>query len=261
MHRLATVLREIARGGLAGLAAGLLIGGVGGRIVMSIAAVLNPDATGLFTENGEVVGRFTLQGTLALIVFGGLSASALGAVVWVVVSPWVPGTGARRALLTMPIAIALGSFILIESTNPDFLILTPRTVILALLVVLVALNGAAIAWLDGLLERRLPHPGARPWRAAAAYGTVALLGVPMLLLVLAAFFNPAFSNAPRPPYLGIALLATGLATAASWVIRLRRDGAVIPSVVTWTGRLGLAAAVAVGALHLSQELSRILRFG
>lgn len=261
MQRLATVLREIARGGLAGLIAGLLVGGVGGRLVMSIAAVLNPDATGLSTENGEVVGRFTIQGTLALIVFGGLSASALGAVVWVIVSPWIPGRGARRAVLMMPIAIAIGSFILVESTNPDFLILTPQAVILGLLVLLVALNGAAIAWLDDALDRRLPHPGARPRLAVAAYGTVAVLGIPMFLLVLAAFFSPAFSNAPRPPYLGIALLVVGLATAASWAIRLRRDGAPIPSLVSWAGRLGLVAAVGFGGLHLSRELARILRFG
>lgn len=260
MHRVATVLREIARGGLAGLIAGILVGGVGGRIVMSIAAVLNPNATGLFTENGEVVGRFTVAGTLALIVFGGLSASALGAVVWVVVAPWIPGTGARRALLMMPIAVAIGSFILIESTNPDFLILRPTPTILALLVALVACNGAAIAWLDGALERRLPHPGPRPHRTAAAYGIVALLGIPMFLLVLLAFFSPAFSNSPRPPYLGVAILVAGIATAASWVVRLRRDGAAIPPLVTWAGRLGLVGAVALGGLHLSVELSRILRF-
>lgn len=261
MQRLATVLREIARGGLAGLVAGILVGGIGGRVVMSVAAILNPNASGLFTENGEVVGRFTVQGTLALITFGGLSASALGAVVWVVVSPWIPGTGARRALLMMPIAVAIGSFILIESTNPDFLILRPGPVILALLVALVALNGAAIAWIDAVLERRLPRPGARPHRTAAAYGVVALLGVPMFLLVLLAFFSPGFSNSPRPPYLGAAILVAGLATAATWVIRLRRDGAAIPPLVTWAGRLGLVAAVVLGGLHLSLELSRILRFG
>jgi len=132
VHRLATVLRDIARGGLAGLIAGIVVGGVGGRIVMSIAAIINPNATGLFTENGEVIGRFTLQGTLALITFGGLGASALGAVVWVIVSPWVPGLGARRALLMAPIAVTIGSFPLNESTNSDFLIPGPRPVILAL---------------------------------------------------------------------------------------------------------------------------------
>jgi hypothetical protein len=260
MHRFATVLREIARGGLAGLIAGIVVGGVGGRVVMSIVAVLNPDASGLLTENGEVVGRFTVQGTLALITFGGLSAAALGAVVWVIVSPWVPGSGARRALLMMPIAVAIGSFILIESTNSDFLILRPTVIILALLVALVALNGAAIAWLDDALERRLPRPGARPIRTAVAYGIVALLGVPMFLLVLLAFFSPGFSSAARPPFLGIAVLVAGLATAATWVIRLRRDGAPIPPFVTWAGRLGLVAAVALGGLHLFLELSRLMRF-
>lgn len=258
MQRLATVLREIARGGLAGLIAGIVVGGVGGRIVMSIAALLNPNATGLFTENGEVVGRFTVQGTVALIVFGGLSASALGAVVWVVVSPWLPAAGARRTLLMMPIAVAIGSFLLIESTNTDFLILRPTLLILALLIVLVALNGAAIAWLDGILERRLPHPGARPARAVVGYGVIAVLGIPMFLLVLAAFFDPGFSNSPRPPFLGIALVVAGLATAASWAYRLRSDTATRPPLLTWVARGGLAAAVGLGGLHLVREVLRIV---
>ena len=261
MHRLATVLRDIARGGLAGLIAGIVVGGVGGRIVMSIAAVLNPTAAGLFTENGEVVGRFTAQGTLALIVFGGLSASALGAVVWVVVSPWLPANGPRRALLMMPISVAIGSFLLIESTNTDFLILGPKPVILGLLLVLVALNGAAIAWLDAALERRLAQPGSRPARAVAGYGIVAILGLPMLALVLLAFFSPSFSNAPRPPFLGIALVVAGLATASAWALRLRTGSASVPPLLAWLGRGGLIAAVALGGLHLVIQLSRILGIG
>lgn len=261
MQRLATVLREIARGGLSGLVAGILVGGVGGRIVMSIAAVINSEATGLLTENGEVVGRFTVQGTLALIVFGGLSASALGAVVWVVVSPWLPAAGTRRVLLMLPIAASIGSFLLIESTNPDFLILQPKPVILALLVALVALNGAAIAWLDGQLERRLPQPGSRPARAIVGYGVIALLGVPMFLLVLTAFFSPGFSSAPRPPFLGIALVVVGLATVATWVLRLRGGPTPLPSPVTWLGRGGLVAAVALGGIHTTREVLRILGLG
>jgi hypothetical protein len=261
MHRLATVLREIARGGFAGLIAGVLVGGVGGRIVMGIAAAMSPDAVGLRTENGELIGRFTIEGTFALIVFGGLSASALGAVTWVIVSPWVPGAGLRRALVMMPIAVAIGSFLLVESTNSDFLILSPLGVIMAMLVVLVALNGAVIALLDDALDERLPRPGVRPLRAAAAYGFVAVLGLPMLVLTLAAFFSPEFAIAARPPFVGAALLVVGLATAASWGIRLRRDATATPPFVTWAGRLGLVAAVALGGIHLAAELSRILQLG
>ena len=260
MHRLTTVLREIARGGLAGLIAGVVVGGVGGRIVMSAVAIMSPGATGLRTENGEVVGAFTVQGTLALLLFGGLSAGALGAVVWVVVSPWIPGTGWRRALLTAPIAVALGSFILIESTNHDFRILDPIPVILGLLLTLVALTGVAIALLDGVLELRLPRPGPRPAGLATAYAIVAILGIPVFLLTLAAFFSPQFASSARPPFVGVALVVVGFATAATWVLRLRHDAPSIPAGLTWIGRLGLVAAVALGAFHLSLELSRIFAY-
>jgi hypothetical protein len=258
MQRLATVLRDIARGGLAGLLAGVLVGGVGGRIVMSALAVLNPDAAGARTENGEEIGQFTVQGTLALITIGGLGAGALRAVVWVIVSPWVPGTRRRRALLMVPIAVALGTFILVESTNSDFLLLKPIPVVLALLLGLVALNGAAIAWLDDALEHRLPRPGPRPVRALVAYGIVAVLGVPLFLLTLQAFFSPEFASSARPAGVGIALVVVGVATAMAWVLRLRNDAPVVPPALALAGRLGLVAAVALGGFHVALELSRIL---
>jgi len=257
MYRVTTVLRSIARGGLAGLAAGLLVGGVGGRIAMSVAAVLNPGAAGELTEAGEVVGRFTVSGTLALVAFGGLSAGAVGGVVWVVVSPWLPGRLRWRILLAMPIAVALGSFLLIESPNRDFQILGPLPLILAMLVGLIALAGAATAWFDALLERRLPAPNHRPTRALFTYGVIAILGTPLLLLTFLAYFSPAFATSARPPGVGAALVVVGLATVVTWVLRLRADAPAVPRAVAVVARVGLAAAVTLGAVHLSLELSRI----
>src|SRR3972149_1694060 len=94
--RIVDVLRDIARGGLAAALAGIVVLGLGGRVVMRIAAAVNPDAPGLRTEAGEVVGVVTAQGSLGLLVFGGLASGIVAGIVWVVVSPWIPGTGPRR---------------------------------------------------------------------------------------------------------------------------------------------------------------------
>src|SRR5215213_7874066 len=69
---LGELLRDIARSGIAGIIVGVFVAGLGGRVVMRIAAILHPRAVGLTTENGEVIGAITLSGTLALLVFGGL---------------------------------------------------------------------------------------------------------------------------------------------------------------------------------------------
>ena len=43
---LGVILRDIARGGLAGLAVGVVVGGLGGRLAMRLIALLVPEATG-----------------------------------------------------------------------------------------------------------------------------------------------------------------------------------------------------------------------
>lgn len=53
------VLRDIARGGIAGAIVGITVGGLGGRAVMRIAAILHPDAVGALTENGNRIGYIT----------------------------------------------------------------------------------------------------------------------------------------------------------------------------------------------------------
>ena len=46
------VLREITRGGLAGLLAGILVAGVGGRLVMRLAALLVPESSARSPRTG-----------------------------------------------------------------------------------------------------------------------------------------------------------------------------------------------------------------
>lgn len=258
LARTVRVLRDIARGGLAGLLAGVIVGGVGGRLVMAIIAQLNRAAFGTFTEAGEVIGAFTLQGTLALVIFGGLGAGLAAAVLWVIVSPWVPGPGARTWFLAMPIAVALGTFILVESTNFDFEIVGPTWLVLALLIGLVALTGAATAWLDDRLEHRLPSFAARPGRGIVVYGITAAFGSVALLLTVQAFFDPGFSKGPTPTAVGPALLIPGGATALFWALQIRDGVTAPPQALVVVGRIGLLAAVAFGFLHLWTEIGRIV---
>lgn len=255
--RVGAVLREVARGGIAGLVAGIVVGGVGGRLVMLVIAQLNRDAFGEVTEADAVIGRFTVSGTLALITFGGLGAGLAAGVLWVILSPWLPWTGRRRWLAAMPIAVALGTFILVESTNRDFTLVRPTWLILALLLGLVALTGAATAWLEGQFERRLPRVSGRARWALPLYFLVALLGVPGLVLTASAFLSESFSAGPTPWGVGWALVVVGLATVILWARRIAGDSSPAPSALTNAARLALVSAVVLGLLHLVVEIGRI----
>jgi MFS family permease len=254
--RLAAVLREIARGGLAATLAGGLVGGLGGRLLMRVAALLNPDATGRLTENGEVVGAITLNGTLALIVFGGLLGGMAAGIVWVVVSPWLPGRGRTRWLLAAGVTLALGGSFLVRSNNTDFLVLEPDPLLVALLLGLVALIGAATAWFDEWLERRLRRPGPNPWPSIGAYGLLVALGALALPIVLGAYFS--FELSPNPPFwVGRAIAVIGGLTVLAWVLRLVAGTRPPPALAT-AGRIALVVAVVAGLAHIGPEVARIV---
>jgi hypothetical protein len=247
---LGDVLRDIARGGLAGVVVGIVVAGLGGRAVMRLAAVFVPDSAGSLTQNGNRIGEITLSGSLGLILFAGLFFGVFGGTVWVVVSPWIPGTGLRRAILTMPIAVALTGIALIQGTNPDFGVLRNDGRVVAMLLALVALAGLMIAILDGWLDRRLP--GARASGGAdALYVIVTLMGGLLVFpLVLVSYLG-------QETRVGFALVGVGLVTLAWWALRLRGQAGQSSGLLI-TGRVALAVAIAFGLLDLAPEVADAL---
>lgn len=244
--------RDIARGGMAGAIVGIVVAGVGGRIVMRLAALVVPGATGALTENGNRIGDITLSGSLGLLLFAGLFFGVSAGTVWVVVSPWIPGVGLARAILAMPIAVALGTLGLIRSENRDFSVLGHDPTVVAMLIALVALIGLSIALVDGWLDRRLPHATSARTGAAMLYVIVTLLGAVLVLpLVVSGYF------APESRWVGIALVVIGLATVYRWVLRFR--GHPRPTtILTIAGRTALLAAVVLGFAAAVPEISGAL---
>ena len=90
---------------------------------MRLIALLIPESTGRFTENGARIGDITLGGTFAVLLFGGLFAGIFVGTIWVVVSPWLPRSLGFRVLASILLAIGLGAFGVVQGSNSDFLVL------------------------------------------------------------------------------------------------------------------------------------------
>jgi hypothetical protein len=246
-------LREIARGGIAGVIAGALVAGVGGRVVMRLAAVAVPDSAASFTENGFVIGSITPAGSLGLIAFGAVTGLLVGAF-WVAVATWIPGTGVRRALATMPLAVAVGGVGLVEGSNSDFRVLQNDPLVVAMLIGLVAAVGFVVALADELLDRRLPVVATSRGRVVVAYAVLAGIGALITLPILA---GGLFGGAPPRVAMSLALVVAGGATVLWW--KRRADGVAAPSErLTLVARLALVAVVILGTIDLLPEVREAL---
>jgi len=245
------ILRDIARGGFAGAIVGIVVAGLGGRLVMRLAAILQPGAVGAFSENGNRIGDITFLGSLGLVLVG-LVIGLIGGTIWVVVSPWTPGTGLRRAIITMPMAVALGSFFLIEGDNRDFQILQHDPVVVASLIVLVALVGLTLPLTYDWLGRRLPQAASGRSGATLLYAIIALLGALLVFpIVIGSYLFTAHQATVR---VGLALLVVGLSTLSWWVLRIR-GRAEPPTILTIVGRTALLVAVVLGFAATVPEVS------
>jgi hypothetical protein len=212
---------------IAGLTAGVLVAGAGGRLVMRLLAVTSPDARGALTEADETVGRITLGGTIGFVVFGALPLAMVAAIGFAIIFRWLP-RGRLTGLLFGLLLLVVGATRLepLRSNNPDFRLLGPGWLAVAAFGLVVLGDGMLTAAVMGWYSRRLPLP---VWRGTARWHyllLVALLlvffviGVPVLLLTalgagvvaVAARIAPSIANwwtSSRTTMAGRVLLAGG----------------------------------------------------
>lgn len=250
--RLIVLIRSIAIGGLSGALAGVVVFGVGGRLVMLLSRLLHPDAVGRITENGNRVGEFTVEGTIGLLLFGGLLSGVLGGVVWVLVRQWIP----NQPVVVGLGSVAMGGFFLVQADNADFFILRDPQLDLLLLLGLVFAFGVSIIMVERWLDRRLPDPPGAT--SIVLYSIVMALGAPLVVPLFGNYLSKDFCFCTNPPiWTGVFLIATALTTIGWWVQRLR--GAEAPSKLLQTaGTTSVALAALAGGVHLTREIIAIL---
>ena len=168
---------------------------------------------------------------------------------------WIPGTGVRRALATMPLAVAVGGVGLVEGSNSDFRVLQNDPLVVAMLLGLVAAVGFVVAIADEVLDRRLPAVATSRGGVVVAYAVLAGIGALITLPILA---GGLFGGAPPRVAMSLALVVAGAATLLWW--KRRADGVAAPSErLTLVARLALVAVVILGTIDLLPEVREALR--
>jgi hypothetical protein len=217
----------------AGVGAGILAAGAGGRLAMRLLAVTaGPTAQGRITEADQVVGRISAEGTLGFIVFTGLFFGAASGAAYLLLRRWLPGgrTGgvAFGALLLVLAGTRLEP---LRPGNPDFDLVGPGWVSVAAFAALVLFHGMLLAALAGRLSRAVPLLALTP-RAIIAH-------VPLLLLALGSVALVAAT-------VGVAVVAASQVPAVAGVWRDRRlvtAGRVILSLVALAALPSFARAI------------------
>lgn len=235
-------LREIAVGGLAGIVAGFLVAGVGGRFVMRLTSlVAAPEAIGRVTDSGFAVGTVTMNGTVELLLFVGIGFGMLGGLLLVILWPWVSDWGHWRPVAVAGFALALASTEVVDPSNRDFAILGNEVFAVLVFWSLFFAFGFLAVWVRGAFDRRFPIESRR---STVVYGIVAVLGLlPAFLLLETLFFNE-FSDIPT--VVSIAMVVLGLATLGLWIMTTRRSEGRTSRTIRIVGYVAIVVTLVFG---------------
>jgi hypothetical protein len=251
------LVRQVAIGGIAGLATGIVVGGGGGRLFMRVAGAAARDAAkGATTEAGFTVGEVTFGGTVALILFIGVFVGVVGAAMYLIFRPWLLWAGRWRGAVFGVVLFAAGSATsdVMNPDNVDFFILGNSVLLVVLIAALFVVFGLVLDLVFGFLDSRLPD-GEEGWRAVGAvYATISGVGlVAVSGLPFALFVGDSSCSCGPPAVASWSMAVTGLGTLAWWVIAIR------PELPVWlrtgAGVLGYGGTLAVLVFGLLRTVS------
>jgi hypothetical protein len=243
MIRLTAVARHVGTAVLAGSVAGMLVGGLLGRVVMRIAGfTAGPGLVGSFTANGNRVGDITVSGTAAIVLFVGLSSGLIGGVLYAAIEPWLRRFHPWHGLAYGAGLLAAFGFTVLDPSNLDFRRFGSAPLNVALFAGLFLVFGVGIAWLFDRL-RTVVAGTTTLARATEAIAFLALIpgaiATVLLLFAITGLDQPLFP----------VLLVVGLLTAT--FVLWRR----LPSPIAYAA---LGATMLLGAARTISALPEIL---
>lgn len=181
-------LRTLAVATTAGIFAGVLVPGLGGRLVMRILGATSGDvAQGRLTEADEVVGEITAGGTIGIVIFVGLLGGLITGLAFVFVRRWLPTTaGTAGVVVAILLLGTIGVGDAMSPDNVDFAILRPTWLAVTLIVVIALLFGVTFTALAARLDAGMPTLGRRP-SSIASHASLVFLSFPPVVVGAAAY--------------------------------------------------------------------------
>ena len=232
--------RRLAAAVGAGALAGVLVGGIGGRIAMLVLRLTSdPGLHGSLTDDGFTIGVVS-NGTMFLLVLTTILGS-LGGVLYLLVRPWLPVRA--RAWVFAALGGVVGGSNIIRPGGIDFTLLDPLPLAVAMFVAIPAIG----AGVTSVFAERFLRDGSRFHRSWAALALLlpVLLATPILLL-----------RGPTGLVIAVAIGTAVVAVIANRGPVLARLWRSTP--VTWVGRALLATFGAIAAVRLVSDVVEIL---
>ena len=195
-----------------GVVCGWLVVGVLSRLMMLLLAVLNPVATGVTSDDGFVMGQFTVSGSLNLLVVG-TGFGVLGAGLYAALRGLAIGRRWFRLLsLSVGAGVVVGSQI-VHSDGVDFRLLNPLWLAVGIFVLLPAVYVALLSAVsERLLSRARPVPRPVVVLGLAAWVVVFLL-LPLLAVLTAGFVVLRLTDRTGPGHRWVS------SPAGPWLLR------------------------------------------
>ena len=226
--------RRLSAALAAGALAGILVGGVGGRVAMFVLRLTSdPALRGRLTDDGFTIG---IVSTSTLFLLGATTIlGAMGGLAYLLVRRWLPEP--LRPWLFGTLTGLVGGAAILRPGGIDFTLLDPLALAVAMFIAIPALGGAVTS----VLAERFLRDGSAFRRSRIAFAPlvflvpIALIGGPIGLLAIGAVV-----------LLVLMLAATDLARPLS------------STPVTWLGRAGLVAVGTLAFVGLAKDVSAIL---
>jgi hypothetical protein len=253
------LIRHIVIIGIAAAITGIVIGGLGSRLVMFFSRVFAVDtAIGRLTENGNRIGEFTVGGTLGLVIFVGIFAGLITAPMYFVAEPWIAWARGGRGLLFGLLLLAVGGTPLFAPGSLDFIIVGRQALNVAMFVGLFLVFGAVVAWLVSRLGRRLP-PASGTAPAATYIGLAILGGILVFFVLLGIASNDCEACPPGAPWLAILVGLMAVATFGWWYVRINPGASSrVDTTVIYLGHGAFALILIGGGVRLLQNILKLL---
>jgi hypothetical protein len=238
---------------VAGGVAGVVVGGLGTRIAMRIAALTASEvAPGLRTEAGATIGRITLEGTLFPIAFAGIGSTLVGTAFYVATLPWLPRRRALRALAFGGLELVLFGTVLLDPGNPDFTILGRPLLNVLVLSTLFVVHGVALVMLvepSGRLVAAVARGGR--WRAR-------LVGVGTSVAMALTAIGASALVARATGWGTVAMVAVLLCSAGLVLLDPHRTRPITRPTLRIAGAIALSLLAISGTVALVDAVSTIV---